>query len=220
MNRRPFVYRFLFLSAVTCLFAAGAFGAVSVKFGQNTVQVSGVSPHGSVVINAALHESTGRMYARLNELTQVVSDDDGDGIVTFDLGHPISPRSLWVIVDVTSGTYAIAAPPGSPVIVARHAPMLLQKTDLDAADQIAADHVAMSVLWVRSGPSGTVWRVRAADGGATDEDHHNNGSAVVSTVAFTAIVGHDQPPKKLKKDDLIIVLDPFEMTYSAAVVQR
>jgi hypothetical protein len=203
-----------------CLVSTAAFGAVTVQFSQSTLQISGVSRRGSVVINAALNESTGRMYGRLNELTKVVSDDDGDGVVTFDLGHPISPRSLWVIVDVTSGSYAVVAPPGSPVIVARHAPTLLQKTDVDAADQIAADHVAMSVLWVRPGPSGTVWRVRAADGGSSDEDHRNNGSAIASTVAFATVVGHDKPPKKLKKDDLILVLDPFEMTYSAAVVQR
>ncbi len=35
-----------------------------------------------------------------------------DGTARIDLPKPISPRSLWAAVDVTSGEFDVAAPPG------------------------------------------------------------------------------------------------------------
>lgn len=211
------------ISAVCLLSATSAvFAALSVTFDRTSIHISGVSRRGQIAIDAALNEPAGpaKMYIRYTQLAQALTDDDGDGVVDFDLGRDISPRSVWAVVDVTTGEYVIAAPPGSPVRNATLSPTLSRKADPDVADEVIGRQLAASLLWIRPGASGSAWHVRTADGGSSDADHANNGRTVSPTTNFEVIAGKDKPPKKLKKDDLIVVIDPFMMTYRATRVTQ
>lgn len=210
------------ITAAIALFSCRwSMAAITVTFSGTLVQAAGITPGGTTVIEAALNERTATMYVRLNLVSKVLVDDDKDGAVTFDLGHPISPRSIWAIVDVASGDYVVTSPTSALLRNTVVGPTLIRKSDPNLDDELRNDGMAVSAIWVRPGiGNGTVWRVRATDGSTSDDDRTPNGHSISATASFFTLTGKDKPPKKFKKDDLIIAIDPFELTYKVVKVTQ
>ncbi len=66
--------------------------------------------------------------------------------------------------------------------------------------------------------TGGVWS--DADGGANDTDQKTNGRAMLSTAGFVPLGDSGKAPKKLKKGDVIVLLDPFTMTSARGVIAQ
>jgi len=98
---------------------------------------------------------------------------------------------------------------------------VVQKSEADLDDEVRSDGLAVSALWVRPGVGdGTAWLMRATDGGTTDDDHKTDGRTAVTTTQFFALTGKNKPPKKFKKDDLIITINPFDFSYKILKVAQ
>ena len=190
----------------------------NVTFAGQVVRVSGVMPGGSVAFVAALVEVQRQLYARSSRVEQVVGDADHDGVVTFDLGRTIPVRSIWGVVDLASGAHVVATPVAYPRRELVFSSDGIKNLPVDQFDQIAHGHVLLQVLWVRPGEA--AWIVTTADGGANDADGKNDGKTVTSLSAFRSMSGNTPPPKKLKKDDVLILIDPFDMTFSMTQVNK
>jgi hypothetical protein len=151
-------------------------------------------------------------------IEELVTDTDGDGVVTYDLGSTIPSRSIWAAVDVTTGGYAIAVPPNYPRRELPFPAGSLKNTPPDEFDQLTHDFFLLQVLWVQPGQG--AWMGMTADGGAGDSDGKNNGSTVTSLAHLHSMKGGAAVPKKIRKDDVLIFIDPFEMSFTSTRVVK
>jgi hypothetical protein len=189
-----------------------------VNIDGSVLHVAGITPGGKVAVIAALVEPQKGVYSRFSRVEQLLSDSDGDGIVSYDLGRPIPVRSIWGVVDVASGTYTVATPLGYPRREVAFPMQAVKNLPADDIDEIEHHHLLLQILWVRPGVAG--WLVTTADGGANDADGKNNGRTTTPSSRFIALGSDERPPKKLKNDDVLIFIDPFEMTFSSTKVAR
>ncbi len=146
--------------------ANGPAGAPKITFSGNTVQVSGVTPGGIVVIYGVAMLRVDYSNA-LIRFSKALTDDDHDGVVTYDIGRTIPPSGVWIAVDVTNGQFAVAAP--WRTLPAAHA--LAQPFRRNAAglvDTFSHDYATAEMLYIH--PGGGVWVVSAVDNGRNDRD--------------------------------------------------
>lgn len=213
-------FRRLAVAGCLLLFVIPMHAAVSMAFDGNVVHVAGVTPRGQAVIIAVTREGNRAMITRLDDTQQLLADSDGDGSIDYDFKRPIPPRSVWAVVDLASGESAIAAPGQFPTGERPLPGTFVKNVPADEFDTLISDHLVMHILWVRPGNGGGAWFMRAADGAANDADGQPNGRAILSTAAFLPLGDSAKAPKKLKKGDVLVLLDPFTMTSSRGVIAQ
>src|SRR5258708_9270842 len=98
----------LFVS-VSAVAAESSAPSPAIKFNGSRVEVTGITPGGSVVIygTAMLYVNYGDM---LHRYQKVVVDDAREGTVSWDIGRPIPPRGVWIAVYTASRETAEGAP--------------------------------------------------------------------------------------------------------------
>lgn len=213
--------RVVFVLTCTMLFSFGAsniLAAPVAEFGPRDVIIRGMTPRAAVVVIAAIAEPQREVYTRLTRFEQRVVDTDGDGQVVIGYGRPIPPRSIWAIVDESSGSYAVATPNEYPRREADCPQEIIRRTAETEYDQLQQDHVVLQTLWVRPGRG--AWVITTADGGFGDEDGRGNGRNITSFRSFRPLGHTDPAPRKVRKDDVLVFIDPFEMSYGVAVVTQ
>lgn len=213
-------YRFS-IALVCALLAFPMRAALSVSFNGSVVHVKGATARGQVAVFSIMREGGTTMIVRLRD-TQQLRSTDTDGTLDLDLGKPIPSRSVWAVVDVVSGESVITAPGDFPTNESALPAGFVKNAPADEFDTLVGEHLILHVLWVRPGPgnSGGAWFLRSADGGLNDTDRETNGHAVLSTSAFVPLGDSGKAPKKLKRGDVLVLLDPFAMTSSRGVITQ
>jgi hypothetical protein len=126
-----------------------------------------------------------------------------------------------VVVDLASGESLIAAPGDFPKRESALPSGFVKNVPADEFDTLIGENLLLHVLWIRPGNGGAgAWFMRAADGGANDTDQKTNGRAVLSTAGFVPLGDSGKAPKKLKKGDVLVLLDPFAMTSARGVIAQ
>src|SRR5882757_8391617 len=103
----------LFVSATIAiallLMAVPADAAVRITFRESSVTATGIRPGGNALwfVHSVTEFSGSPMSSRKVEVT---NDGDRDGAVM--LATKAKPSSVWVVVDITTGEYAVARPNG------------------------------------------------------------------------------------------------------------
>jgi hypothetical protein len=195
--------------------------AIVVTFSGQVVHVAGVTPNGSVAIITAMREPIRNSFIKVTNAQKILTDSAGAGAVDFDLGRPIPLRSIWAVVDISSGLSALATPAGFPLRSFTLPSTLVKNTVTNEEDQIVGNRLLLDILLVRPGKNGGAWLQRTADGGESDEDGKNNGQTLTSMSGFVAVDGGgDRPPKKLKEGDVLLFIDPFEMRAASTAVTK
>lgn len=208
-------------TVVLCfLLALPMHAALSVTFDGSFVRVQGVTPRGRVAVMSTMREGGSTMITRLSGIREVLTDADGNGSVDYDLKRAIPRFSVWAVVDVASGESLITAPAGVPTNESALPAGFVKNAPADEFDTLIGENMVLDLLWVRPGNNGGAWLLRAADGGANDADGKSNGHAVLSTSAFLPLGDSGKAPKKLKKGDVLVLLDPFAMSSSRGVITQ
>jgi hypothetical protein len=209
-----------FVAAIFLLSAVPAVASISGRADGHHLRIAGASPSGEVIVVSAIRETKRGRAISLDRVSQALTAD-GAGSADLDYGQDIPIASIWAVVDQISGSYAIVTPGDYPRRQkASVGSILKHATPAEVIDQLVTNSLVMQILWVRPGNGGGSWNVTVSDGAANDEDHSSNGEVLTSTELFTSIDGKNKPPKKLKKDDVLILIDPFEMTFVSTVVPR
>jgi hypothetical protein len=216
-----FVRDLVVASFVALSFAAfPAAASISGQVDGSHLRIFGAKPAGNIVVVAAIRDTSPTHPPRLDRVVRTLSGDAA-GNADLDYGRDIPVASIWAIVDRASGSYAVVTPAGYP---RREKPftgsILKHATPADAIDQLTTNSLILQLLWVRPGNGGGSWFITASDGAANDDDHEPNGEVLTATTLFVPIEGKDKPPKKLKTDDVLILIDPFEMNFIATTVTR
>ena len=88
------------------LLTAGAAAGAPLRLGidPSGVTVSGVTAHGRAVVFGITREVDPDDVTTIRRHLDVLSDDDGDGVVTESLGAAVPLRSMWVAVSASRVT--------------------------------------------------------------------------------------------------------------------
>jgi len=190
--------------------------AVTVSFGTNTVTASGITPGKSAVFFGVGFRGPNDT-ARLVRWKKVVTDDDGSGQATLNLGEWPARGSLFAVVDLESGRYAIAAPPDSPYNLA---PMpqhpLRRGRESGEVDRMAFDHPVMELLYVDPGKGAWAWSAR--DGATLDKDGPN-GQTTIDLSDGVSLTGHDAPPQRFLPRGVLVAIDWYKRAILVTAIQ-
>jgi hypothetical protein len=197
---------------LSLLLPAAALGqspaAPAITFQKTAVTVAGVSPHGKAVLFGEAREIAEDDVATLVRRSQVLTDDDGDGTVNFDLGRDVPFRSVWVAVDLATGQVAAAAPEGYPLRrVDWHGVGIVRGNG--HSDRVEDARTFAEVLLVR--PGAGAWQLTLGDGSEGDDDGVADGKIAAALDHMTAVAGTDPPPTRFDPKDVVVLIDPNRM---------
>jgi len=181
------------------------------------VRVGNVTAGSDVVVLVASVEGEGGVL-RHRSGAKVFRDDDGDGVVVVADGRGIPLRSVWVAVDVDTGRSAIASPAGFPLQSSPLPDSLLEEDGEGVIGVLDLQQRNAEMLLVR--PKSGAWRLRAHEGGNGDGDKHANGKLRLDAADATAVSGDTPAPKRLKKGDVIALIDPVNLDALLGEVEK
>jgi hypothetical protein len=121
-------------------------------------------------------------------------------------------KSVWAVSDVTTGAFAIAAPPG---FVLREIPFPGNGFAAGApgrVNRLRHPKSALDLLMIRPGVG--AWRLRAHDTSAKDRDGEDDDQVMTDLDDLEPFEpGGPEPPERFARDDVIVVIDPHDLTY-------
>lgn len=203
MRSVPVLALLLFLSS------SAALAAPQVTFDAQSLVASGLTPGGEAVWLGVSRELDG-WVTKVVHWQGRVKDDDGDGVVTLELGEPVPPASAWVVIDLASGEMGLAAPEGSPAAEVPFPPDGIQ-VGADGPQGVVPDRFLdarsqLSLLVVRPGTG--AWWERLGDGGEADDDGQTDGVVTASLEKLPALGDGGPAPAHLAAGDLVVAIDP------------
>jgi hypothetical protein len=160
----------LFGILLLSLLAQGQAG-VTLSFGANTVTADGIT-HGKAAVFFATGLVPDDEQQRIVRWRKIVSDDDGDGRVSLALDGGVTRSTIWAVVDLTDGRFAIGSPPGFYPRFTRIPNAAFRHSGGSAAvDLFGFDHPVLDLLYVHPGLGAWTWN--AVDGRSLDRDRPN-----------------------------------------------
>jgi hypothetical protein len=200
---------------LSILFGTTAAAMPAVSFQGRAITVSGVSLRARVYVFGVARELHGD-YSSVIQRETVLSDDDGDGVVAWQLPIDVPHRSIWLAVDLQTNAAVAATPPGYAAARIELSGEHLKKDGSQAIAQISAPGALIEVVVVRANAG--IWRGTVAWRGAGDEGKDPK-KVTVSTTSLQPQQGTTDPaPKHLKKGDVVFFLESSRAMYGIATV--
>lgn len=186
-----------------------------VEFNEIEVLASGVTPGGRAAFWWLARGADGftPWTARLSE---VVIDDDGDGAVSLGFEEGVPEDSVWAVVDLRSGEYALASPAAGPLREVEPPRGLV--ASLPGRGEIEDERRRLEVLVVRPGADGEsgAWTGSAEDGGAGDGDGRRDGRTQAQLERLEPLEeAGPPPPRTLRVGDLVVAGDARDLVFWA-----
>src|SRR5262249_35502411 len=121
-------------------------------------------------------------------------------------------RSVWVVVDGTSGGYTIASP---LLIREMDTPGNASPAPNGALRKLTMNRYSTDLFLIRSGSG--MWSARLVDGGSGDDDHTVNGHVDADITALTPFGGTQSAvPDKFVKGDILFFVDRSTLEFATA----
>lgn len=211
--RRAWVLAVLGLSVVRVTFAQGEPVQPVLAFEESAVTASGLTPGKTVVWFGVEHavdaDYSGDIYQH-----QRTGTASADGRARLDLDHALAPRSLWVAVDLDTGSYDMAGPNGYRLAKPEKLPRLASGQSLAADALLDAKDYIVGVM-VRPGTG--AWAFAGGDGGPLDDDGQGDGQIRFAVDRFRPLPGSSAAPATIEAEDLWFVIDPMTMEISLSL---
>ena len=184
-----------------------------LTFDSAGLTASGVTASGEVVFFGVTRVP--RVYLQEIATVREVATADASGTAVFPLEAPAPRRSVWVVVDLASGLFAV----GTPEDLTLHEEVLAASgigfDPEGKPSRLELSHQVAEVLLVR--PASAAWWATVLDGGALDSKPEVDGALELG-VASLASLTQAPPPSELVAGDVLVVLDPNTLSYLAATV--
>ncbi len=185
-----------------------------VSFEANAVLVSGVAAGGRVALLGVGREPV-EYSGRVVRSEAVLTDDDGDGRVRYELETVVPWRSLWAAVDLADGEVALAAPEGYPLRIVPLPDDAVQEEGGDRPNLLVARGDLLEVLVARPGTAGGAWGLTVWDGHEEDRDGAGTGGVALRLPSLEPVGGTSlAAPDGLAAGDVLIAIDPNRMEAS------
>lgn len=196
----------LFASLLITPWPTTCAAAADLDLAAGAARVSGLSPGGTAAVLSVWRERALGAGTRVHRIHLLAIDDDGDGLVTLDLSHPVPSGSVWIIVDLESGETTLQAPAASGLREMAVDPRRFAR----AMDRLVVDRSDIEVLAVRPGVG--AWSLSLHDGGDIDGDRTDDGRITLALVDLEPLgETATPPPDSLEAGDVIALIDPRRM---------
>jgi hypothetical protein len=182
---------------------AGA--AVSVTFEPSAVVATGISPSQQVVVFGVAREPTA-FSVRVVSRVEVLTDEDGDGKVSYAVEAGLVGASVWWVVDLATGEAAVGAPEDFEVRWVPAEDETLPSASAAEPELTVSQRSRLEVLLVRPGVG--AWRGSAADGGRADSDASPDGVLRVPLLGLDPVETSAEPLTSLQGGDLLFAIAP------------
>lgn len=178
--------------------------ALTVTIGPTAVSVAGATPSSRIAVCGYTHTYINEAETFTPQASIVTTAADGTASV-----HVVQPafRSIWLVADLTDGSYVVATPP-------RYAPrqMSRQPVAVGKAPAITISKQYVYLCVIRS-PLGA-WTGTAIDGRPTDSDQLSNATVSVSLSGLAAVDDTPAAPSLFLSGDIVFTIDPAWLQYA------
>lgn len=168
----------------------------------------GVTPGGQAVWFSVAHER-GEWLTSLVRRDDIVLDDDADGTVSFAVESGVPQLSVWAVVDLASGRFAVAAPDGTPLREIDFPGNSVTRGPRGGLEVLENRGEYLEVLLVR--PGSGAWGLGVGDGGASDSDNAPDGTIRAALDTMRPLATSDAAPAEFRAGDVVIVVAPHTM---------
>ena len=186
---------------------------LAITFEEAAVVAADLTPGGDAAFWSVAREPLGYLQRVVRHYGVEVVDAQGEARFEPDTGEVLL-KSLWAVADIESGALAIAAPPG---FVLRELPFPGNGFAVGAPGRVNSlrhPKSSLDLLMVRPGVG--AWRLRAHDTGAKDRDGEDDDQVMTDLDDLEPFdPAGPEPPERYARDDLIVVIDPHDLTYYA-----
>jgi hypothetical protein len=189
-----------------------------LSFEPEAVVASGLAPGGRVALFSVAREAH-PYVSRVVRREEILTDDDGDGVVQLELGGPVPVESVWMAIDLADGSLTVAAPEGTSFRELSFDPRVLRQETSGVVRRIRDGRVYLEAFLVR--PGAGAWGVSLGDGGETDDDETVDGAVQASLAAMRPVGATvEPPPDSLAPGDVLALVDPNALVYFATRFAR
>ena len=210
---RLFVFLLLLLTTTTSLSAA----APTLTISNDAVRAQGITAGGQAVCWSVAQKGRGVDFTILRQVRSA-TDDDRDGIVTFDRGLATPFHSIFVIADVASGEVAIATPSGFEQKLELPTAVLKPGNSGNGLADLSLRSESIDVLLVRARAG--AWRGFASEGTKRDKDGERNGRVALGIEQFAAVGGKAAAPQAFIPGDVLVLIEPRTMRFATVTVTQ
>jgi hypothetical protein len=209
MKRPSLVVLALYL--VSALVAVPAAAEIEIELGEYELTAEGLTPNGSGVVFGVAISRAGPVK-RVAHFSAVV-DVDLTGEISWEDEAGFPQLSIWTVTDLTTGECVSAVPEG---MADRY--LLDENGDPLTQGEIASGKITggipeASFLVVRPGDG--AWKIRVADGGASDSDGAIDGSIRVKMKNLEPLREEYGRLNNTRPGDIIVIIDLRNMAYLA-----
>jgi hypothetical protein len=215
---RPFAIVAAFLLVAVPVLTADTARSLQASLSTEGLSITAATPGGQVVLfGIAVRTERGMLTRR--RAAEVVSDPDSDGMIQYHPRGGVPFRSVWVAVDLTNGSSAVASLRGFTVNHHEIELKSLKKGDDGLASALELERLSVELLLVRPGEG--VWILRAREGSGGDGDGiRDDKLTLVFEQAEPLGDGKGKAPKKLKAGDVLVALDPGRLDLRTLTVAK
>lgn len=188
-----------------------------VSFEEAAVVVAGATEGSDVAFYSIAREPRGAYQSVVRRSGLAYADAQGEA--RFDVesgpeGGGVPLKSVWAVVDLATGAYAVAAPEGFDL---RPVPLPGQAFQVGApgvVNRLRHEYPSVDLLVVRPGVG--AWSLRSVDQGPTDHDPADDDRVLTSLEDLESLDGlGTPPPERYGRDDVVIFIEPGELRYAA-----
>jgi hypothetical protein len=197
----------LLLGAIAVVAAARpSIAELQLKLDSEGLRVEGVTPGGELALLSVWHEVVlDGPHSRQTTIQEVLTDDDGDGVVEFEADREVAIPSIWGVVDTKTGDSAVIVPEGFTLRTIQEGKDAAFGKQLGRLVVLRGE---LQVLVVR--PDVGKWRGRVRDGGQGDVDGRTDRGVTLNLDALEAEQPGDHGPQVIV-GDTVLAIDPVQM---------
>jgi hypothetical protein len=213
--RRPFSPLLLLLVVLALTPAADA-ATPTVRFDARSVALAGLTPSGSIAWTSVSREPGG--YSTLTASRSGVATADALGEAMIELDGDVATASVWVVVDLDGGDFAVAAPEGTSFREIAFDGRSVVANPQGKLNRLVHARPYIELFLARPGVG--AWVMTAGEGAAGDDHEEQNGSLRATLATMQPLAASPPPPDELEVDDVLVMVDPRSLEYYAVKFRR
>ena len=188
----------------------------TVSFDARSVGLAGLTPSGSAAWTSVSREPQG--YSTLIASRSGVATVNALGEATIELDADVATVSVWVVVDLATGSFTVAAPPGTSFREIGFDARSVVENPQGQLNRLVHTRPYLELFLARPGVG--AWVMTAGEGAAGDDDGEHDGSLRTTLATMQPLAASPPPPDELAAGDVLVMVDPRALEYYAVGFRR